>query len=114
MKTLKQLRKGRGISQGALAQLLQEKRGGKAWQGPISVIEAGKISPTVRRLSDILEALGYTITISVKAKGEPTVNLDVTSLMGELPHAKDAGESAGGEGLEPSTDQPVSVAALDP
>lgn len=98
MTTLKQLRKGRGISQGALALLLQEKRGGKAWQGPVSVIEAGKVSPTVKRLADILEALGYRLELTAKARGAAPIPLDLDSLLGngsrkdtapELPRAKD-------------------------
>ncbi len=98
MTTLKQLRKGRGISQGALAQLLQEKRGGKGLQGPVSVIESGKVSPTVKRLADIVEALGYSLEIRAKSRGNQAVILDVKSLLGngpgdipagELPRAKD-------------------------
>jgi transcriptional regulator with XRE-family HTH domain len=85
MTTLKQLRKGRGISQGALAQLLQEKRGGKGLQGPISVIEAGKISPTVKRLADILDALGYRLELTAKTRGAAPIPLDLASLLGNGP-----------------------------
>lgn len=90
MTTLKQLRKARGVSQESLASTLQTIRGGGAWQGPISIIESGKVSPTVKRLTDILAALGYELRLSVKAKGEPTMILDLTSLLGQLPRAKDA------------------------
>ncbi|NDC23454.1 MAG: XRE family transcriptional regulator [Proteobacteria bacterium] len=90
MVTLKQLRKARGISQTDLAMMLQETRGGKGFQGPISAIESGRNSPTVKRLTDILAALGYELRLSVKAKGEPTMILDLASLLGQLPRAKDA------------------------
>lgn len=90
MVTIKQLRKARGISQTELAMMLQETRGGKGFQGPISAIESGRNSPTVKRLTDILAALGYELRLSVKAKGEPTMILDLTSLLGQLPRAKDA------------------------
>ena len=82
MTTLKQLRKGRGISQGALAQLLQKKRGGKGLQGPVSVIESGKVSPTVKRLADILDALGYRLELTAKARGVAPIPLDLASLLG--------------------------------
>jgi transcriptional regulator with XRE-family HTH domain len=85
MTTLKQLRKGRGISQGALAQLLQEKRGGKGLQGPVSVIESGKVSPTVKRLADILDALGYRLELTAKARGVAPIPLDLPSLLGNGP-----------------------------
>lgn len=54
MKTLRELRKETGVSQETLAQLLATIRGGRAYQGPISNIERGEVSPTVKRLSDIL------------------------------------------------------------
>jgi transcriptional regulator with XRE-family HTH domain len=85
MTTLKQLRKGRGISQGALAQLLQEKRGGKGLQGPVSVIESGRVSPTVKRLADILNALGYRLELTAKARGVAPIPLDLASLLGNGP-----------------------------
>jgi transcriptional regulator with XRE-family HTH domain len=85
MTTLKQLRKKRGISQGALAQLLQEKRGGKGLQGPVSVIESGKVSPTVKRLADILDALGYRLELTAKARGVSPISLDLASLLGNGP-----------------------------
>ena len=85
MTTLKQLRKGRGISQGALAQLLQEKRGGKGLQGPVSVIESGRVSPTVKRLADILDALGYRLELTAKARGVAPIPLDLASLLGNGP-----------------------------
>jgi transcriptional regulator with XRE-family HTH domain len=92
MMNLKQLRKGRGMSQDSLARFLQEKRGGKAWQGPISVIESGKVSPTVKRLADIVEALGYSLEIRAKSRGNQAVILDVKSLLGNGPGDIPAGE----------------------
>ena len=110
MVTLKQLRKARGISQTDLAMMLQETRGGKGYQGPISAIESGRNSPTVKRLTDILAALGYELRLSVKGKGEPTMILDITSLLGGLPRAKDARE----EPLESDSRPPGSLPATNP
>ena len=110
MTTLKQLRKGRGISQTDLASMLQETRGGKGYQGPISSIESGKNSPTVKRLFDILDALGYELRITAKAKGEPQVTLDLGSLLGGPPRAKDARE----EPLESDPGPPRSLPEPDP
>ena len=92
MVTLKQLRQARGISQADLAAMLQETRGGKGFQGPISAIESGRNSPTIKRLVDILTALNYELRLSVKGKGKPTIilDLDLASLLGQLPRAKDA------------------------
>jgi transcriptional regulator with XRE-family HTH domain len=111
MTTLKQLRKGRGISQGALAQLLQEKRGGKGLQGPVSVIESGRVSPTVKRLADILNALGYRLELTAKARGVAPIPLDLASLLGNGPGEPPA------EGFSRAKDTPekeVSVLAATP
>ena len=113
MKTLKQLRQGLGVTQKDLAVRIQAIRGGSALQGPISTIESNQNSPTISRLKDTIEALGFELKITV-AQGEEVTELDLDSLLGPSSRAKDAGEVAGGEGFEPSTDQPVSVAALDP
>ena len=110
MVTLKQLRKGRGVSQTDLAAMLQDTRGGKGYQGPISAIESGRNSPTVKRLFDILDALGYELRITAKAKGEPIVTLDLGSLLGEPPRAKDARE----EPLESDSRPPGSLPATNP
>lgn len=89
MKTIRDIRKGCGISQVSLAEILSGIRGGGAFQGPISNIERGEVSPTVRRLSDILEALGYELHIEAR-KGRERVPLDLASLMGKCSRAKDA------------------------
>jgi len=89
MKTLRDLRKESGISQIALAEILSGIRGGGAYQGPISNIERGEVTPTVKRLADILTALGYELHIEARKGRERTI-LDVASLMGKLPRAKDA------------------------
>lgn len=89
MKTLRDLRKESGISQIALAEILSGIRGGGAYQGPISNIERGKVTPTVRRLADILTALGYELHIEAR-KGRDRTVLDLGSLLGKLPRAKDA------------------------
>ncbi|NBW99716.1 XRE family transcriptional regulator, partial [bacterium] len=89
MTTLKELRRGKGISQTDLAVMLQETRGGKGYQGPISAIESGRNSPTVKRLTDIVETLGYELKITVKAKSGPTITLDLDSLQGGVLRAKD-------------------------
>ena len=124
MTTLKQLRKEAGVSQDTLAKTLATIRGGGAYQGPISNIERGEVSPTVKRLSDYLEALGYTLQVTAVRLADPEqgvgqgvkteISIDLESLLGKSSRAKDTGVVAGGEGFEPSTDQPVSVAALDP
>lgn len=70
MKTLRQIRKTAGISQDILAARMAEMRGGSAYQGPISAMERGTSSPTVKRLSDYLEALGFSLKIqAVKIPG---------------------------------------------
>lgn len=89
MKTLRDLRKGCGISQVSLAEILSGIRGGGAFQGPISNIERGEVTPTVRRLADILTALGYELHIEAR-KGRDKTVLDLGSLLGKLPRAKDA------------------------
>jgi len=89
MKTLRDLRKESGISQIALAEILSGIRGGGAYQGPISNIERGEVTPTVRRLADILTALGYELHIEAR-KGRDKTVLDLGSLLGKLPRAKDA------------------------
>lgn len=89
MKTLRDLRKESGISQIALAEILSGIRGGGAYQGPISNIERGEVTPTVKRLADILTALGYELHIEAR-KGRDRTVLDLGSLLGKPPRAKDA------------------------
>jgi transcriptional regulator with XRE-family HTH domain len=92
MKTLRQLRKEAGVSQDTLAKQLATIRGGGAYQGPVSVIESCKVSPTVKRLADILEALGYSLEIRAKSRGNQAVILDVKSLLGNGPRDIPVGE----------------------
>lgn len=105
MKTLRQIRKAAKISQDILAARLAEKRGCKAYQGPISAMERGESSPTVKRLADYLEALGFSLRIqAVKIPGTELnenhltstdlIELDLESLLGAGPRAKDTGETA--------------------
>jgi hypothetical protein len=61
-------------------------------------------------LADILAALGYEIRITAKAKGEPIVTLDLASLLGGLPRAKDAREDP----LESDPGPPGSLPEPDP
>lgn len=113
MKTLRDLRKGCGISQVSLAEILSGIRGGGAYQGPISNIERGEVSPTVKRLADILAAMGYELRIEAR-KGRECHSLDLSSLMGKSPRAKDAPEKRDpGPIPEPSKD-PVLVAPEPP
>ena len=65
MKTLKQLRQGLGVTQKELAKRIQAIRGGGALQGPISSIESNQNSPTISRLKDTLEALGFELRLYV-------------------------------------------------
>lgn len=74
MKTLRQIRKEAGISQDILAARLAEKRGCKAYQGPISAMERGESSPTVRRLFDYLEALGFSLIIQAVKNTQVSLN----------------------------------------
>lgn len=104
MKTLRDLRKESGISQVSLAEILSGIRGGGAFQGPISNIERGEVTPTVKRLADILTALGYELHIEAR-KGRERSILDVASLMGKPSRAKDApveAPASPSQGPEPS------------
>jgi transcriptional regulator with XRE-family HTH domain len=98
MKTLRQLRKEAGVSQDTLAKQLATIRGGGAYQGPISNIESGKVSPTVKRLADYLEALGYKLQVTAirflnpegrGGEGVKTEIIALESLLGNIPRAKD-------------------------
>lgn len=116
MKTLRDLRKESGISQVSLAEILSGIRGGGAFQGPISNIERGEVSPTVRRLSDILEALGYELRIEAR-RGRERVPLALESLMGKLPRAKDApvkDDQEGSPGPDPEAMSPPLGLLTDP
>lgn len=110
MKTLRELRKEAGVSQETLAHLLATIRGGGAYQGPISNIERGEVSPTVKRLSDILEVLGFELRIEAR-KGKERVILDLASLLGKSTRAKDTREANHPQELKtletPTQDPPV-------
>lgn len=92
MKTIRELRKEAGVSQETLATILSGIRGGNGYQGPISNIERGEVSPTVKRLADILEALGYELTIYAEKRGSKPVKMDLGSLLGRS-RAKNTTES---------------------
>jgi len=106
MMTLKQLRQSLGVTQKDLAIRIQSIRGGGALQGPISTIESNHNSPTISRLKDTLEALGFELRLYV-VQGQKVTKLDLESLLGPSSRAKDAGEVAGGEGFEPPTHRPI-------
>jgi transcriptional regulator with XRE-family HTH domain len=83
MNTLKQLRQSQSITQVDLAEKIKQIRGGGAYQGPVSAIEANKNSPTVLRLHDTLKALGFELKV-LAVKDAQSTELDVQSLLGPL------------------------------
>ena len=91
MKTLRDLRKEAGVSQETLAALLSGIRGNAGYQGPISSIERGEVSPTIKRVADYLAALGYELKLEAKKRGSEPIRLNLDSLMGRS-RAKDAGQ----------------------
>jgi hypothetical protein len=90
MKTLKEIRLSQSVSQTDLAYRLQQIRGGKAFQSPISAIEKNKNSPTVSRLHDTLKALGFSLKV-VAIKDGVEVELDIPSLLGAPSEAMKGG-----------------------
>jgi len=96
--TLRELRKSVGVSQRALA----ERLGGETVNTGISFLETGAVSPTIRRLRDVLGVLGYELRIqavkhdsgSAPGSGSVPVFLEVQSLIGKPPRAKDARRKA--------------------
>ena len=80
-------------------------------QGPISSIESNQNSPTISRLKDTLEALGFELRLYV-VQGQEVTKLDLESLLGPSSRAKDTGEPSRGGGFEPPTHEPVSATAL--
>jgi hypothetical protein len=73
MKTLKELRTMAGVSQETLADRLDSR------QSQITQIESGRNSPTIRRLCETLEALGYSIELYAIA-GERRHRVDLEPL----------------------------------
>jgi transcriptional regulator with XRE-family HTH domain len=88
MKTLKQLRQDNGVTQEELARRIQGIRGGKAFQGPVSAIESNRNSPTVSRLKDTLNALGFDLSLCATRDRE-SIPIDLESLLGTASRAKD-------------------------
>jgi transcriptional regulator with XRE-family HTH domain len=111
MSTIREIRKAEGITQVQLGTLLVGIRGGNGYQGPISSIERGEVSPTVRRLADILEALGYGIRIEAYKEGRDPIKLDLSMLLGKPSREKQ-------EGPEPAQDSipeaPVEASKVEP
>lgn len=99
MRTLRDLRKAAGITQVQLGSLLAGVRGGAGYQGPVSSIERGEVSPTVRRLADILTVLGYQLRVEACRKGQEPIPLDLPMLLGRL--ARDPQADPGSPGPEP-------------
>jgi hypothetical protein len=76
---LADLRNKVGITQEALAQRMRENGREIKFQGDIMKLERGYNSPTVSRLKDYVEALGYTLNISA-TKDDGSYPLDVNAL----------------------------------
>jgi len=77
--SLADLRNKIGITQEALAQRMHERGRGAGLQGEVLKIERGYNSPTVSRLKDYVEALGYTLDI-IATKDGGSYPLDVQAL----------------------------------
>ena len=77
--SLADLRNKVGITQEALAQRMRENGREIKFQGDIMKLERGYNSPTVSRLKDYIEALGYTLDIIATNDGSP-YPLDVNAL----------------------------------
>lgn len=77
--SLADLRNKIGITQEALAQRMHERGRGSVHQGEVLKIERGYNSPTVSRLKDYVEALGYTLNI-IATKDDGSYSLDVQAL----------------------------------
>lgn len=80
MKTLKQLRVESGLSQSELGQKMA-KDSKAVFQGPVSNLEKGKVSPTVRRLAETLHAMGFNLEL-IAVRGDVREVLEVESLLG--------------------------------
>lgn len=77
--SLADLRNKVGITQEALAQRMHERGRGSGHQGEVLKIERGYNSPTVSRLKDYVEALGYTLNI-IATKDDGSYSLGVQAL----------------------------------
>lgn len=77
--SLADLRNKIGITQESLAQRMHERGRGAGHQGEVLKIERGYNSPTVSRLKDYVEALGYTLDI-IATKDGSAYPLDVPAL----------------------------------
>lgn len=77
--SLADLRNKVGITQEALAQRMHERGRGGGYQNEVMRAERGYNSPTVSRLKDYVEALGYTLDIIATKDGSP-YPLDVQAL----------------------------------
>ncbi len=69
--SLADLRNKVGITQEALAQRMHERGRGGGYQNEVMRAERGYNSPTVSRLKDYVEALGYTLDIIATKDGSP-------------------------------------------
>lgn len=85
MKTLRQLRIENGLTQSDLARL-----SGGEWRNTIFTLESGKQSPTLRRLRELLDLMGYSLKLEIEKDGKVHF-LDLDSLMGSTTRAKDKG-----------------------
>lgn len=77
--SLADLRNKVGITQETLAQRMHERGRGGGYQNEVMRAERGYNSPTVSRLKDYVEALGYTLDIIASKDGSP-YPLDVNAL----------------------------------
>ena len=85
MKTLKDLREANRLSLRDLAHLMEGTRGGgKGYQAALHRMERRELSPTIERLRDTLEAMGYRLELQA-VRGKERVPLEVR------PRAKDTG-----------------------
>ena len=85
MKTLKDLREANGLSLRDLACLMEGTRGGgKGYQAALHRMERRELSPTIERLRDTLQAMGYRLELQA-VRGKERIPLEVR------PRAKDTG-----------------------
>lgn len=77
MMTLRQLRIHHGITMRKLAELLSSKRGGDGYEASLSRLEKQLHSPTIERLRDVVEAMGFELEVNAVKNGEK-IPLDLT------------------------------------
>jgi hypothetical protein len=83
---LKGLRLQAGLTQSELSKKLSESGRGKGYQGPVQKLESGKHSPTIAKLVDVLDVLGYSMKIVVSHKETNEVlEMNLQSLLGTTP-----------------------------